>query len=112
VLVKQLLWLAALVLVLGWSSTETSAAEPGNIAVGQRLARHWCSDCHQVDVQRRHVKRPSAAPSFLEIANEPSTTPLSLRVFFRSNHKNMPSFHISRTQADDLVAYILSLKRR
>ena len=109
---KQLLWVAALVLLLGWSVTKTPAAEPGSIAAGHRLARHWCSDCHQVDVQRRHVKRPFNAPSFIEIANESSTTPISLRVFFRSSHQNMPNLHISQPQADDLAAYILSLKRR
>jgi cytochrome c len=48
--------------------------------------------------------------SFLEIANEPAITPLSLRVFFRSTHQNMPDFHISPSQADDLSAYILSLR--
>jgi hypothetical protein len=45
------------------------------------------------------------------VANDPSTTPLSLRVFFQSSHENMPDLHISQSQADDLVAYILSLKK-
>ena len=52
------------------------------------------------------------AASFLEIANEPSITPLSLRVYFQSNHENMPNLHISTTEADSLVAYILSLKQK
>jgi hypothetical protein len=52
------------------------------------------------------------AASFLEIANEPSITPLSLRVFFQSSHQNVPDFHISASQVDDLSAYILSLKRK
>ncbi len=45
-------------------------------------------------------------------AKEPSITPLSLQVFFQSNHQNMPDFHISRSQADDLSPYILSLKHK
>ncbi len=60
-----------------------------------------CSECHL-----------SEAPSFVEVANEPSTTPLSLRVFLQSNHENMPNLHISPSEADDLVAYILSLKQK
>jgi hypothetical protein len=52
------------------------------------------------------------APNFVEIAKEPSITPLSLRVFFQSNHENMPNLHISTTEADNLVAYILSLKQK
>jgi cytochrome c len=52
------------------------------------------------------------APNFVEIAKEPSITPLSLRVFFQSSHQNMPDFHIPPSQADDLTAYILSLKHK
>ena len=40
-----------------------------------------------------------------------STTALSLTVFFRSNHKNMPNLILSNTEADDIIAYILSLKK-
>jgi cytochrome c len=103
---------AALAFALFCNGTEAFAEQPGNIAAGHQLARLWCSECHQVDAKRRHVKRPAPAASFLEIASEPSITPLSLRVFFQSSHENMPNLHISTKQADDLVAYILSLKRR
>lgn len=41
----------------------------------------------------------------------PSTTALSLKVFLRSNHKEMPNLIISNTDTDDIVAYILSLNR-
>ena len=89
------------------------AQERGNIAAGHRLAQQWCSECHQIDAdqERPRGRDPEEeAPSFVEVANETSTTPLSLRVFFQSNHENMPNLHISASQADDLVAYILSLK--
>jgi len=52
------------------------------------------------------------APDFPTIANIPTTTALSLNVFFQTSHKNMPDFHLTRTQADDLIAYILSLKEK
>jgi cytochrome c len=108
---RHILNLLAFASMFAWV-TEAFAAEAGDVAAGHRLARQWCSECHQIDAKRRHVKRPANAASFLEIANEPSTTPLSLRVFFRSNHENMPNLHVSQSQADDLAAYILSLKRR
>jgi mono/diheme cytochrome c family protein len=98
-LMRHLLWIAA----LACCGTQTFAQEPGDIAAGRRLAQQWCSECHLID---------SEAPSFVEVANEPSTTPLSLRVFLQSNHKNMPNLHISPSEADDLVAYILSLKKK
>jgi cytochrome c len=91
--------------------TETFAQEPGNVAAGHRIAQQWCSECHRVDPTQRLVDPDAEAPTFEEVANEPSTTALSLRVFFQSNHENMPDLHISKSQADDLVAYILSLKK-
>jgi hypothetical protein len=33
-------------------------------------------------------------------------------VFLRSNHETMPNLIVARGEADDLVAYILSLKHR
>jgi len=95
-----------------YGSTEVSfAQEPGNVAAGHRIAQQWCSECHKVDPAQRLVNPEAEAPTFEEVANEPSTTPLSLRVFFQSSHENMPDLHISKSQADDLVAYILSLKK-
>jgi mono/diheme cytochrome c family protein len=91
--------------------TAAFTQETGNIAAGRRLAQHWCSECHKIDPAQRLVDPDAEAPTFEEVANEPSTTPLSLRVFFQSNHENMPDLHISRSQADDLVTYILSLKK-
>ena len=52
----------------------------------------------------------SLAPSFEAIANPPGVTPLALKVFFRTSHKDMPNLVIGRDKADALVSYILSLK--
>jgi hypothetical protein len=51
-------------------------------------------------------------PSFQSIADLPSTTGISLNVFLHSNHRNMPDFIVSSTEANDLIAYIVSLKQR
>jgi cytochrome c len=50
-------------------------------------------------------------PDFTAIANRPSTTALSLKVFFKTSHRRMPNLIIAPEQADDLANYILSLKR-
>jgi hypothetical protein len=50
-------------------------------------------------------------PDFVAIANRPSTTELSLKVFFKTSHGRMPNIIIAPEQADDLANYILSLKR-
>jgi cytochrome c len=52
------------------------------------------------------------AADFAEIAKLPSTTALSLKVFLQTSHRNMPNFILQPDEAGDVVAYILSLKRK
>lgn len=52
------------------------------------------------------------AADFAEVAQLPSTTALSLRVFLQTNHNEMPNFTLKPSEADDIIAYILSLKRK
>ena len=40
-----------------------------------------------------------------------STTALSLKVFLRTSHKETPKADIHSSDTDDLIAYILSLKK-
>jgi mono/diheme cytochrome c family protein len=80
----------------------------GNIASGRTLARAWCAQCHRIEPGASGI----FAADFGEVANLPSTTALSLRVFLQSNHKEMPNFSLKPAEADDIIAYILSFKRR
>ena len=80
----------------------------GDPAAGRRLAEAWCSECHAITVYA--LGEPRRGPEFAEVANRAKTTALSLNVFLRSNHDNMPNFILTRDEADDIVAYILSLK--
>jgi cytochrome c len=54
----------------------------------------------------------SDPPSFQSIADQPSTTGISLNVFLHSNHRNMPDFIVSSVESNDLIAYILSLRQK
>jgi mono/diheme cytochrome c family protein len=80
----------------------------GDAKAGRALAKAWCTGCHSVE--------PGAvgmfAADFTEVAKLPSTTALSLKVFLQTSHKNMPDFTLKPTEADDIIAYILSLKRK
>jgi hypothetical protein len=38
-------------------------------------------------------------------------TPMGLRVFLQTPHSRMPDLHLTRAEADDLIAYIVSLRR-
>jgi cytochrome c len=86
-----------------------AAAPSDSAATGHSLAESWCKTCHAIEATPAGV--PNTAPDFAAIANQPSTTALSLKVFLRTNHPSMPNLMLTPDQADDLVNYILSLKR-
>jgi cytochrome c len=82
---------------------------PESAAAGHRLADAWCKDCHAIEAATAGTANP--APDFAQIANKPSTTALSVKVFLQTSHPSMPNLVIAPDQADDLANYILSLKR-
>jgi mono/diheme cytochrome c family protein len=81
----------------------------GNAAFGRRLIDAWCTECHSVEPALPGVK--TTAPDFRAIAQRPSTTAISLRVFLQSEPKTMPHFIIGRRDTDNIIAYILSLRQ-
>ena len=82
----------------------------GNPSSGRQIATTICGSCHYVFATKR--SKSQVPPTFEDVANLPSTTALSLKVFLRSNHKHMPNLILSEAEADDVIAYILSLKRK
>jgi len=100
----------SLILTVGLALSTAALAQSGERAAGRRLATELCGDCHQVRPPFPSFYRHP--PTFEEIAKLPSTTRLSLKVFLQSNHTIMPNFIISRSDADDIIAYIVSLKRQ
>jgi mono/diheme cytochrome c family protein len=85
-------------------------AQPAGDAVsGREIATNRCGSCHRVLSMTLADK--ADPPSFQSIADLPSTTGISLNVFLHSNHRNMPDFIISSADSNDLIAYILSLKK-
>jgi mono/diheme cytochrome c family protein len=106
---------AAALLALGLvvASTPAGAQElRGSVGKGRIVARTQCGDCHAVGREGPWMWR--GVPSFPAIAELPSTTALSLRVTLRTTHvrKRMPNLLLSRTDTDDVIAYILSLARK
>src|SRR5664280_2805239 len=80
----------------------------GDPSSGREIATKRCSSCHRVMPMTSSDK--SDPPSFQSIADQPSTTGISLNVFLHSNHRNMPDFIVSSVESNDLIAYILNLR--
>jgi len=91
-------------------SAEALAQPDNSHSLGRQVATEICSSCHQV-TEGQPLPRRNVA-SFFDIANLPSTTALSLKAFLRSNHKGMPNLIVSELDSDNLIDYILSLKRQ
>lgn len=102
------IFLAAALVAAAAAGGTAVAQTIGDPAAGRRLAEAWCSECHALTAYT--VGEPRRGPEFAEVAKRAKTTALSLNVFLRSNHDNMPNFILTRDEADDIVAYILSLK--
>ena len=82
-------------------------AQAQNAANGERLASQWCSNCH-ADANRGS----DTVPTFQGIANRQGRDAEYLRNFLSNPHPPMPPFQIGRSDIEDLVAFIVSLRQR
>lgn len=84
------------------------ADDAGLIEAGKAVAQTWCVNCHVVTGTQ--AQGSDQAPTWTSIADRPGTTSGSLHTFLAQPHGNMPDFKLGRTEIDNVVAYILSLK--
>jgi mono/diheme cytochrome c family protein len=96
--------------ILAQRSPALAQPADGDPASGRQIATTLCSSCHRVLPMTLSDK--ADPPSFQSVADLPSTTGISLNVFLHSNHRNMPDFVVSSAKSNDLIAYILSLKKK
>ena len=77
---------------------------------GANIARRWCANCHTVE-RTPAGARADSVPSFIAIANRPTTSRQSLRAAMTAEHGRMPNFALTNAEVNDLSAYILSLRK-
>ncbi len=104
----RLFGMAVAVLALSTSSA-SAQTELGDVGKGRALAQKDCAECH-AETREPAKGRPVQAKSFQDIARSRGRTGLSMRVFLRSEHKDMPRLILTEAETDDIIAYILSLK--
>ena len=81
----------------------------GPVVAGKAVAQRWCVSCHVVSTTQKQGS--DQAPTWRAVANRPGTSSDSLHAFLAHPHGKMPDFKLSSTDVDNVVAYILSLKR-
>jgi len=99
------------VAVLATFAAQVFAQVPaGDVAAGRDLVTARCRTCHAVDGPPPASRQQ--APSLVAVAQMPSTTSLSLHAFLLTPHPRMPNYRLTPQEIDEVVAYILSLRRR
>lgn len=88
-----------------------AADQIGNAQEGGNYARAHCAECHGVDASPEDFSPNADAPDFSVVANTPGMTERALGVWLQTSHPTMPNFIIPENVRDNLIAYILSLKR-
>lgn len=88
-----------------FGTSSVFAADPDN---GERLSRRWCSSCHVVASNQRGAT--SEAPPFATVARKLDFDAAKLALFLLHPHPKMPDMGLSRAEAEDLAAYIATLK--
>jgi mono/diheme cytochrome c family protein len=91
------------------TSSSAQAAQVGSAQQGLAFAREACAQCHLVDkVTGRSTD--ANAPTFEAIAKTPGLTSAALAATLQTSHRTMPNVVIKGEDADNVIAYILSLK--
>jgi mono/diheme cytochrome c family protein len=90
-------------------STSAMAQQAGDPGAGAAYAKQYCSKCHAIgDTQ---MSPEPKAPRFKDIANTRGTIPAVLDVWLRTPHLYMPNIVVEADQIDNVIAYIMSLKK-
>jgi mono/diheme cytochrome c family protein len=77
--------------------------------IGKRLAERWCASCHVVAADQR---QPTAeATPFAGMARTPNFDAPRIAYYLLLPHPRMPDMSLSRSEAEDLAAYIEALRR-
>jgi mono/diheme cytochrome c family protein len=100
------------IIFMAWllASGQVQAQQIDQAKRGLSLAKFACARCHSVE---KGVRSPAAAaPRFEDIANSPGMTRRAISAALqRTPHRTMPNVRLNPDDLNDLVTYILSLKR-
>lgn len=106
----KLVALSFVVLSTAMVARPLHAQEGESVQRGLGLARQVCSECHAIQPQQ--LQSPNMrAPTFAALSTTPGMTATALSVALTTPHAGMPMFRLTADQRENIIAYILSLKR-
>ncbi|NUB23878.1 c-type cytochrome [Azospirillum brasilense] len=81
---------------------------------GRSIADRWCAACHLIsdsNADSRAVRGTDAVPTLSSIARDPNRSPNWLRQWLTFPHPPMPDLNLSRSEIDDVIAYLQGMSR-
>ena len=90
-------------------TTLAQTAVAADTANGEKLAKRWCAACHVVSTDQKSGN--SQVAPFSAVAKVPNFDAAKLALFLLNPHPKMPDMNLSRSEAADLTAYIVSQGR-
>ena len=89
----------------GLAPTSGFAADPYQ---GETLVKRWCASCHLVASGQKGST--TEATPFATVAKQPGFNAEMIAFFLLDPHPRMPNMQLSRAEAADIAAYILTQK--
>lgn len=80
-----------------------------DVSAGSRVAQTWCKNCHDISPGAKSM-HDTGAPPFAVVANGKGRAGTALTNFLYTSHNRMPDYSLTRQEAADVSAYIMSLK--
>jgi cytochrome c len=116
---SKIFWAAGLLIPV-FGATAFGASNNNTVKNGRELAFIVCSTCHVVSADQDFAPALSnPGPAFHEIAHQSNTTAASLRIFLSTTHgrlnsvpAKMPDPMLMEYQKTEVIAYIMSLRRK
>jgi mono/diheme cytochrome c family protein len=87
-------------------ATLVLSAPAADVSNGEKLARRWCAACHVVATDQRQGN--TQASPFSAMAKLPGFDASKLALFLLAPHPPMPDMNLTRNEAADLAAYIVT----
>jgi mono/diheme cytochrome c family protein len=82
-------------------------ASAQNADNGRRLSERWCAECHAISP----APGKSRAQSFAAIAAKETISTEMIASFLRLPHATMPNLPLRGNDAQDIAAFIMSMKK-
>jgi mono/diheme cytochrome c family protein len=97
--------LAAFFLIFAGGSAAAVPSIAADAAKGTQLARQWCAHCHVVAAGQSATVQ-QGPPAFTAIGMNAD----QMRAFLTRPHGAMPDLALTRSEIDDVIAYIETLR--